>query len=301
MTTPNDRAKAAAETVPPNYLLAKSILAATLHWQEQRLRVHETDIYQLIENHPETVSAKKAIADSEAALAAVTRERDEAQKQIRLMVEHNSQNVAIRLPCCLMQLLKKDNARLLENTRPDSFHQHQRTECGKCGKWKHTPWRDGAYGYVCAACLVSIHDESVTGMKSALEKCVKDIEFWNNVLEHEWPNFDGQLNHALNQARDALSHTQPIMKTPQYPCCPCCHKTDRVTVSPHPEYGDFFCPCNEPGPQYFNHDGSGTLVTSNDRGQILAVRVDFNGNMHFTSADMEILKDVKKLTPEAQP
>lgn len=41
---------------------------------------------------------------------------------------------------------------------------------------------------------------------AALEKCCKDIEFWNEVLEKEWSNFDGQLNPALNQARAAISN-----------------------------------------------------------------------------------------------
>lgn len=43
----------------------------------------------------------------------------------------------------------------------------------------------------------------------ALEKCCKDIEFWNDVLADEWLNFDGQLNHALNQARAAIAKTRP--------------------------------------------------------------------------------------------
>jgi uncharacterized small protein (DUF1192 family) len=44
---------------------------------------------------------------------------------------------------------------------------------------------------------------------AALHKCCEDIEFWNEVLDKEWRNFDGQLNTALNQARAALSPTAP--------------------------------------------------------------------------------------------
>lgn len=69
--------------------------------------------------------------------------------------------------------------------------------------------------------------------------------------------------------------------TARPPDCPCCHKSDRVVKSDHPDYGEFFCPCNEPGPQYFNHDGSGTLLTTNESGKPIAVYVDFEGGMHF--------------------
>lgn len=48
--------------------------------------------------------------------------------------------------------------------------------------------------------------------------------------------------------------------------------------------GEFFCPCNEPGPQYFNRDGSGTLLTTrpDNPSKPIAVPVDLHGNMHFT-------------------
>lgn len=39
----------------------------------------------------------------------------------------------------------------------------------------------------------------------ALEKCVRDIEFWSNILDKEWSGFDGQLYAASNQARQALA------------------------------------------------------------------------------------------------
>jgi hypothetical protein len=56
--------------------------------------------------------------------------------------------------------------------RPENFAQHQCTECGKCGKRKHTPWRDDAegYGYVCATCLVEIYDERNKAMGARLQK-----------------------------------------------------------------------------------------------------------------------------------
>jgi len=47
------------------------------------------------------------------------------------------------------------------------------------------------------------------------------------------------------------------------PVCPCCNKNDRVIVSPNPERGQWFCPCNEPGPAYFNAE-LGPYPTSYD-------------------------------------
>jgi hypothetical protein len=38
-----------------------------------------------------------------------------------------------------------------------------------------------------------------------------------------------------------------------------------------PEKGEFFCSCNEPGPQFFNLDGSGTEVVSDETGAIVAI------------------------------
>lgn len=39
---------------------------------------------------------------------------------------------------------------------------------------------------------------------------------------------------------------------PEMPSCPCCKSNARVTISPRTDLGAWFCPCNEPGPQYFD-------------------------------------------------
>lgn len=57
----------------------------------------------------------------------------------------------------------------------------------------------------------------------------------------------------------------------KFPICPCCHSSDRVDFSLKREYGLFWCPCNEPGPQYFNRDGSGTEVSTDSEGNLLVI------------------------------
>ena len=42
-----------------------------------------------------------------------------------------------------------------------NFPKIQATECGKCGTYKHTPWKDEkhGYGHICAACMYVIYSE----------------------------------------------------------------------------------------------------------------------------------------------
>ncbi|MDE1170909.1 MAG: hypothetical protein PW734_06850 [Verrucomicrobium sp.] len=50
------------------------------------------------------------------------------------------------------------NAQLIESQK---FVDSQVSTCGKCGCGKHTPWRDGEYGYVCATCFNEIKNEEI--------------------------------------------------------------------------------------------------------------------------------------------
>jgi hypothetical protein len=55
---------------------------------------------------------------------------------------------------------KKHIAELESKFRVLNFPNEQATNCGKCGVYKHTPWRDDQYGYVCATCLRDVLLES---------------------------------------------------------------------------------------------------------------------------------------------
>lgn len=66
--------------------------------------------------------------------------------------------------------------RLREQLRVANFPTQQATNCGKCGEYKHTPWKDSEWNYVCATCLVAIKDEELRasqdrerGLREALE------------------------------------------------------------------------------------------------------------------------------------
>lgn len=61
--------------------------------------------------------------------------------------------------------LKNENAELASKLRVANFPTEQATNCGKCGEYKHTPWKDDDYGYVCAACLVAIKDAQIEALK----------------------------------------------------------------------------------------------------------------------------------------
>ncbi len=67
------------------------------------------------------------------------------------------------------------------------------------------------------------------------------------------------------------SKAMELLRQVEYPACPCCHRNDKVELSPKPNYGEFFCPCNAPGPQYFNRDGSGTLVGTDPQGKLIEI------------------------------
>lgn len=61
--------------------------------------------------------------------------------------------------------LKKENADLASKLRAANFPTQQATNCGKCGEYKHTPWKDDDYGFVCATCLVAIKDAQIEALK----------------------------------------------------------------------------------------------------------------------------------------
>ena len=49
------------------------------------------------------------------------------------------------------------------------FPKQQATHCGKCGVFKHTPWKDDEWNYVCATCLVAINDDKIRAERTKRE------------------------------------------------------------------------------------------------------------------------------------
>ena len=64
-----------------------------------------------------------------------------------------------------IQSLEVENAKLKAQIRIMNFPNEQATHCGKCGEFKHTPWKDNECGFVCASCLVAIKDEEIAKSK----------------------------------------------------------------------------------------------------------------------------------------
>jgi hypothetical protein len=60
-----------------------------------------------------------------------------------------------------VETLKKANAELEKKLRIANFPTVQATKCGRCGEFKHTPWKDDELGYICVTCLVEIKDEEI--------------------------------------------------------------------------------------------------------------------------------------------
>jgi hypothetical protein len=78
--------------------------------------------------------------------------------------------------------------------------------------------------------------------------------------------------------------------------CPNCKSDERVINSPKPEYGAFFCPCNNHGPQYFNTDGSGTQVSSSPTGKVTVTHVFAPHQQRVIDEKSELDHKLGKLT-----
>lgn len=61
-------------------------------------------------------------------------------------------------------------AELKSKLRIANYPIEQATNCGMCGQYKHTPWRDDNFGYICATCLVEMKDAEIKTLKSMLPK-----------------------------------------------------------------------------------------------------------------------------------
>lgn len=92
---------------------------------------------------------------------------------------------------------------------PEHFPKHQATTCGRCGVYKHTPWRDDefGYGYVCATCLSAIHAENTKALRDALRWTLPEAKANRSLIHPEdWPSFDEQVAAA----QEALGEPEPV-------------------------------------------------------------------------------------------
>ena len=102
----------------------------------------------------------------------------------------------------------------------------------------------------------------------ALEKAAADLEARKEPASipapmaaqaPSGPGADAPGYHGA--APSGLQDAEPWTAAPAIPqampVCPCCNSNARVMVSPNQERGRFFCPCNRPGPQYFDENGKG--------------------------------------------
>lgn len=107
------------------------------------------------------------------------------------------QNDALR---ALVEKLKTKLATL-------DFITTQATECGKCGKFKHTPWRDSEHGYICATCFEQTARAEVAELRKDKERLIEALDCLSLVvcltaIKHE--SQLAPLQEANNQARNVL-------------------------------------------------------------------------------------------------
>lgn len=57
-----------------------------------------------------------------------------------------------------------------------NFPKTQATNCGICGKYKHTPWRSWAFGYICATCMVERSNRHLCRAQEIVEGLLQDKE-----------------------------------------------------------------------------------------------------------------------------
>lgn len=99
----------------------------------------------------------------------------------------------------------KEIADLKSKLRIANYPTEQATKCGKCGCYKHTPWRDDDFGYVCATCLVEINDDRVEALEKALGEIAKqklDAEMDDEMKDSA--DWQGGYEAVVLVARNAL-------------------------------------------------------------------------------------------------
>jgi len=93
-----------------------------------------------------------------------------------------------------LEAIEKENATLRHKLMIANFPTQQATECGRCGEYRHTPWKDEGYGYICAACMYTMYNTGANlkapgNYKQQLEQLVTAIR---GARAMEVPNDEDQ-------------------------------------------------------------------------------------------------------------
>lgn len=59
-----------------------------------------------------------------------------------------------------LESVEKENAELKRKLTIANYPKLQATNCGSCGEYKHTPWKDDELGFMCVTCLLSRYGAS---------------------------------------------------------------------------------------------------------------------------------------------
>lgn len=94
-------------------------------------------------------------------------------------------------------------AQLKSKLRTANFPTEQATECGDCGKYKHTPWRVDGGPYICASCFEQRKNEEVREVKEMNARLLDGLRkldaFYRAGLDEPGPAPDW-LNELLSAA-----------------------------------------------------------------------------------------------------
>lgn len=66
--------------------------------------------------------------------------------------------------------VQKKNADLESKLRIANYPLEQATNCGRCREYKHTPWKDDDYGFICATCLTTLCEEEKAELRLVLSE-----------------------------------------------------------------------------------------------------------------------------------
>ena len=71
-----------------------------------------------------------------------------------------------------IETVEKENAELKRKLAICNYPIEHGGNCGNCDEYKHLPWRDDEFGYICATCL---HDITKHRLVTSHDKFLKEI------------------------------------------------------------------------------------------------------------------------------
>lgn len=80
-----------------------------------------------------------------------------------------------------LEKVEKENAELKRKLNICNYPTQQGGSCGNCDEYKHLPWKDDEYGYICATCL---HELTKLRVTRSNEKLLKEIL---SILQNDEP------------------------------------------------------------------------------------------------------------------